>query len=316
MADTTSPIVWGYIIISKAKNRKQQKSSRLITSVISFAERWIILMQKLKTEMRNSNSTHIDSMDTMSMLNLINAEDFNSVRAVESALPQIAIAVDAITKILNGGGRLFYIGAGTSGRIAITDAAECPPTYGVPPGLVIGVIAGGKRCIVEPSEGAEDVYENGQKDLEAHNFNGKDAIVGISAAGGAAYIVGALEYANSLGAVTIGLSCNEGSKVLKITKIPILTDTGPEVITGSTRMKAGTAQKLVLNMLSTCAMIKTGKVYENYMINLKPSNIKLKRRMIGIVSDILQVDSNTAEDLLNKNEWNIRKAISGCKRQC
>jgi len=263
----------------------------------------------LKTEMRNPNSTHIDKMDTLSMLKVINEENFNSVRAVEQATSQIAIAVDAIVDVFNQEGRLFYIGAGTSGRLGILDAAECPPSYGVPFGLVIGVIAGGARCIVEPSEDAEDIYENGIKDLKEYNFSEKDALVGISAAGGAAYILGAIEYANSLGAVTIGLSCNEGSKVLQASKIPILTDTGAEVVTGSTRMKAGTSQKLVLNMLSTCAMIKTGKVYENYMINLKPSNIKLKRRIIGIVSDLAGVDEGQAERLLAENDWKIRNAV-------
>lgn len=259
--------------------------------------------------MRNPKSTHIDKMDTISMVNLISDENINAFTAVKKAADQIAKAVDAITKRIKNGGRLFYIGAGTSGRLAVADAAECPPTYGVSRDLVVGIIAGGEKCLTNASEGDEDKYDMSIKDLKAYDFNYKDALVGISAAGGAAYIVGALDYANSLGALSVGLSCNENSPVLNAASVPILTDTGAEVITGSTRMNAGTAHKMVLNILSTCAMVKTGKVYENYMINLKPSNIKLRNRMIGIVSNITDTDSKKSQELLEQGNWEIRKAL-------
>jgi N-acetylmuramic acid 6-phosphate etherase len=246
---------------------------------------------------------------TTDMLKIINEENMNSVKAVEAELENIAKAVDAASEALAKGGRMLYIGAGTSGRIAIMDAAECPPTYGVSHDTVIGIIAGGEKCLVRAGEGGEDVAEAGVADLARYDITEKDIVVGISVAGGAAYVLAAIEYAKSKGAKTVGLTSNADSQLAKISDIAICPDTGAEVITGSTRMKGGNAQKFILNMLSTCTMIKNGYVYENLMINLKPSNIKLKARMISIVCDILSCSSEKAEGLLEENEWCIRKAI-------
>ena len=264
----------------------------------------------LKTEMRNDKTTNIDKMDTLSMLKIINEENMNSVKAVENELENIAKAVDEAAIRMAEGGRMFYIGAGTSGRIAIMDAAECPPTYGVEQDKVVGIIAGGEKCLVRAGEGGEDIAEAGVKDLAKYTITEKDVVVGISVAGGAAYVIAAIEYAKSKGALTVGLTSNKDSKLSSIVEIAICPDTGAEVITGSTRMKGGNAQKFVLNMLSTCVMIKNGYVYQNLMINLKPSNIKLKARMISIVQDIRSCSSEEAERLLDENDWSIKKVLN------
>lgn len=263
----------------------------------------------LKTEMRNPATTHIDRMSTLDMLQVINQENMNAVRAVEAATADIARAVDAVAACFEKGGRLFYIGCGTSGRIGVIDAAECPPTYGVPREQVIGIIAGGLKCMAQAAESEEDDASAGQRDLSAYQVTERDAVMGISSAGGAAYVVGALEYARSQGACTISLSSNADTPIEHAADIAIITDTGAEVVTGSTRMKSGTAQKLVLNMISTCAMIKTGKVYENMMINLRPSNQKLKERMVRIVCEIKHISHDEAEQLLDAHGWNIRSAV-------
>jgi len=270
-------------------------------------------MPKLLTEQRNLNTINIDKMGTAEMLAQISKEDYNAVKAVESAHPQIARAVDLITEKLANGGRLFYAGAGTSGRVAVLDASECPPTYGVPYEMVVALMAGGEACLARAGEGEEDIYENGEIDLKSHNFTKDDILVGISAAGGAPFVLGCIDYAKSLGANTIAVSSNDASELMQKADISIFTNTGAEVVTGSTRMKAGTAQKLVLNMLSTCAMIKLGKVYENYMINLEPSNIKLRHRMVTIVADVLKIDLDLAEQLLEKHNWKIRTVIDNEK---
>ena len=264
----------------------------------------------LRTEMRNPNTTHIDKMSTMEMLQVIQAENINAVNAVGAQLENIGKAVDAITEAFNAGGRLIYMGAGTSGRTGVIDATECPPTFGVAPGQVVGIIAGGKETMFRASENQEDNAEAGVKDLKEKELTGKDVVVGVSAAGGAAYVIGGLEYAKSLGCVTVGLTSNAGTLLDQTADISIVCDTGPEVITGSTRMKAGTSQKLVLNMLSTCPMIKTGKVYENLMINLSATNEKLIQRMKRIVSEITGITTDEAEKYLQQSDWNIRKAIA------
>jgi N-acetylmuramic acid 6-phosphate etherase len=263
----------------------------------------------LKTEMRNEASMHIDRMDTLSMMRLISEENMNAARAVDAVLDKIAEVCDAVANAFENGGRLFYIGAGTSGRLGVIDAAECPPTFGVPRGQVIGIIAGGEKCMVQAAENEEDNAEAGKKDLQKYDFCEKDIVIGISASGGAAYVVGALEYANRLGAVSVSLSSNADTPMERVAKIAIVVDTGAEVITGSTRMKSGTAQKLVLNMISTGAMVRTGKVYENMMINLRPSNIKLRARMIRIVCEILHCNAEEAEALLEANGWSIKEAV-------
>ena len=262
----------------------------------------------LKTEQRNPKSTHIDKMSTLDMVKLMSEENYVAVKAVEDAAQSIAEAVDAIAFSMENGGRLYYIGAGTSGRLGVLDASECPPTFGVSADLVSGIIAGGYDCLVKASEGGEDSYENGILDVK-DRLRAGDVIVGISAAGGAKYVIGALEWAKANGCVTVGVTSNADSLLAKNADIAIFTDTGAEVITGSTRLKAGTAQKLVLNILSTAAMVKTGRVYENLMINLRPTNEKLRRRVISIVCEIKNVDEDEAIALLDANEWNIRKAV-------
>ncbi|MBE6938479.1 MAG: N-acetylmuramic acid 6-phosphate etherase [Ruminococcaceae bacterium] len=263
----------------------------------------------LRTEMRNEATMHIDQMDSLSMVKLINAENMNAVLAVEKALDSVSAVIDAVAECFEKGGRLFYVGAGTSGRLGVVDASECPPTFGVPREQVVGVIAGGKECMFRSAEACEDDAAAGKRDLEAEGVCEKDIVVGISASGGAAYVVGALEYANSVGAVSVSLANNPDSPMEKVAKMSVVTDTGPEVITGSTRMKSGTAQKLVLNMISTCAMVKTGKVYENMMINLRPTNKKLKARMVRIVSEIKNCGEEEATALLEENNWVIRDAV-------
>lgn len=263
----------------------------------------------LKTEMRNPKTTHIDKMSPLEIAKIMNEENACCVQAVEAELPQVALAIDAIAESLQKGGRLYYVGAGTSGRLGIVDAAECPPTFGVPNDTVIGLMAGGLGAMVNASENREDDPEASVAELKEHNLNGNDVVVGISAAGGAAYVCNAVDYAKSLGCTTVGITSNKGSKLDTIADIPISPDTGAEVITGSTRLKAGTAQKLILNMLSTGAMIRSGYVYENLMINLKPTNTKLKNRVIGIVSEITGDSMEESEARLERNNWVIKEAI-------
>ncbi|MBR3956187.1 MAG: N-acetylmuramic acid 6-phosphate etherase [Clostridia bacterium] len=263
----------------------------------------------LNTEKRNQNTTKLESMSTTEIVKIINEENSTVTAAVDKALPAIAKACDAVTTAIQNGGRVFYIGAGTSGRLAVCDAAECPPTFGVPYDLFNGIIAGGNDSMFRASENKEDSAELAVIDLKEHNVCAKDVIIGISASGSAAYVIGALEYAKSIGAVTVAIANNPETKMQSLADIGICADTGPEVITGSTRMKAGTAQKIILNMISTTAMVKCGYVYENLMINLKPTNKKLKNRMIGIVQEILQCTAEEAINRLEKSDWVIREAI-------
>lgn len=263
----------------------------------------------LRTEMRNEKTKNIDKMSTADMIKLMNEENMNAVKAVEKCYEDIAKAIDVISERMAKGGRLFYVGAGTSGRLGVIDAAECPPTFGVDYDKVVGIMAGGKEAMFRANEGGEDKAECGREDLVKYNLTENDSVVGVSAAGGASYVVGALEYARECGCATVALTCNPDTKISKAAEISIFTDTGAEVITGSTRLKAGTSQKLVLNMISTCCMVKNGYVYENLMINLKPTNIKLRDRMIRIVCDILGTDYETSEVRLERNDWNIRKAV-------
>lgn len=263
-----------------------------------------------KTEMRNPDSMHMDRMETADMARLVITANYDAVRAAEQAVSAIAEAVDAIAGAFEIGGRLFYVGAGTSGRLGVLDAAECPPTFGVPYEQVQGIIAGGNERMFRAGENAEDDYAQGCAVIGAHDVTAHDVVVGISSAGNAAYVVGALEAAKERGCVTVGISCNEDAAILRVAAIPIFTDTGAEVLTGSTRLKAGTAQKIVLNTLTTCAMAKTGKVYENMMINLSPSNEKLRRRVVRIVCEILSCNEQEATARLEANGWNIRSAVS------
>lgn len=267
----------------------------------------------LRTEMRNPDTYNISNMPALEIVNIINRENENVIAAIDKAQPAIAEACDATAAAIQNGGRVFYIGAGTSGRLGVCDAAECPPTYGVSYELFTAIIAGGRDSMFRASENAEDDPQRCVVDMQAHDFCSKDILIGISASGSAAYVIGAVEYAKSLGAKTVSITNNPGTALAAAADIDICADTGPEVITGSTRMKAGTAQKIILNMISTIAMVKCGHVYENLMINLKPTNKKLRRRMIGIVVDILHCNEETAEQLLDKHNWSIRAVVDNEK---
>ena len=263
----------------------------------------------LKTEMRNPDTYGIDKMSTSQMLEIINNENAKVTVAVEKALPEIALVCDAVADAIKSGGRIFYIGSGTSGRLAVCDAAECPPTFGVPYDLFNGIIAGGEKCMFRAAENAEDNPEAGIDDLKERNFCGKDILIGISASGSAAYVISAVNYAKSIGAKAFSITNNPESELGEAADVDICADTGAEVVTGSTRMKAGTAQKIILNMISTASMVKCGHVYENMMINLRPTNKKLRRRMIRIVTEILGCTDEKAEKLLEESNWSIRSAI-------
>src|ERR1700680_4294409 len=237
------------------------------------------------TEQRNPRTRGIDAKSAIEILRAIHREDASVAKSIASALPAIARAVDAIAGALQQGGRLFYVGAGTSGRLAALDAAEIPPTFGTPSRMVQAVIAGGRRALHHAVEGAEDNRTKGAKDLAARGLNAKDAIVGIAASGGTPYVLGALEFAKRKGAVVIGITSNPRTPITQVAHISIVTPTGSEVITGSTRMKAGTAQKLVLNMLSTATMIRLGRVYDNWMIGVALTNRKLQARGLRILME-------------------------------
>jgi N-acetylmuramic acid 6-phosphate etherase len=266
----------------------------------------------LPTEARNPASEHLDELSTLEMLAVINAEDAKVASAVQAELPNVARAVDAITERFGRGGRLFYIGAGTSGRLGVLDASECPPTFSVPAELVQGLIAGGDRALRLSSEHSEDSREEGARDLAAAGFatEGKpDTLVGIAASGRTPYVLGAVEYAKGLGALTIGLSCAPGSALAQAAEIAITPATGAEVLTGSTRMKAGTATKLVLNMLSTGVMVRTGATFGNLMVNVRPTNAKLVDRAQRIIAEAVGCDLATAKRLLEESGSNVKTAI-------
>jgi N-acetylmuramic acid 6-phosphate etherase len=264
--------------------------------------------KQLLTETRHPDTHRIDQLSTLEMLEVINAADRTVAEAVHAELPRIALAVDGIADRLEKGGRLFYTGAGTSGRLGVLDASECPPTYNVDPGLVVGLIAGGDFALRHSIEGAEDDAQQGVEDLKEQGLRTADALVGIAASGRTPYVIGGLVYANQLGALTVGLSCVPGSEVERRAQIGITPAVGPEVITGSTRMRAGTATKLVLNMLSTGAMIRIGMVYGNLMVNVQPTNVKLKDRAIRIIAEATEVEEDRAEELLTQ-AGTVRTAI-------
>lgn len=266
-------------------------------------------MKILRTEERNEKTTHIDKMTAEEMMRVIQEENYNAVKAIESEIPAISEAVEQISARMKEGGRLFYVGCGTSGRLGVLDASECPPTYGVSYDTVIGVMAGGAKALSQAGEAEEDSFEDGCRDLLSYGVTGKDSVVGISVSGGAAYVLGALETAKNAGALTVALSCNEGCPIEALAEICIHPDTGAEVVTGSTRMKAGSAHKMIVNMISTGVMIRLGHVYENLMINLQPSNIKLRDRMIRITCEITGLGYEDSERLLEENGFEIRRAV-------
>lgn len=263
----------------------------------------------LVTESRNKDSENIDMLSTVEMLKVINQEDKKVALAVEAIIPEIAKVVDLIANAFQSGGRLIYTGAGTSGRLGILDASECPPTYGSNPDLVIGLIAGGHTAILKAVENAEDNVELGASDLERIGFNEKDVLVGIAASGRTPYVLGAMNYAKSIGATVATLSCNANSPMTQIADISLTPVVGPEVVTGSSRMKAGTAQKLVLNMLTTGAMIRTGKVFGNLMVDVEATNAKLIQRQHNIVVEATGCSESQAAETLAQCNNHCKTAI-------
>lgn len=266
-------------------------------------------LAQMTTEQRNPRSMNIDCLSAIEIVQLINQEDQLVAKAVEKCIPHIAAAVEKIEHAFLNGGRLVYIGAGTSGRLGVLDASECPPTYGVSPEMVVGIIAGGERALRHPIEGAEDNRAQGRSDLQAVNFCEKDVLVGIAASGRTPYVIGALEYAKSLGATTISIASNANSAMAQIADIAIETLVGAEVLTGSSRMKSGTAQKLVLNMLTTASMIRIGKCYQNLMVDVQASNEKLKARAIKIVMEATECSKDIAETTLQQADNHAKLAI-------
>ena len=274
-----------------------------------MAENLLQTLSTLITEQRNPNSMHVDSLSALEIVQLMNKEDKQVPLAIEKCLPQIAQAVECIVAAFQQGGRLVYIGAGTSGRLGVLDASECPPTFGVSPEMVKGIIAGGERALRHPIEGAEDSKAQAVVDLQTIQFSSKDVLVGIAASGRTPYVIGALEYAKSLGSVTVSIASNPNSAMANIVDIAIDTVVGPEVLTGSSRLKSGTAQKLVLNMLTTASMILMGKCYQNLMVDVQASNEKLKARAIRIVMQATDCDKTLAEETLKLAEQNAKLAI-------
>ncbi|EJL89990.1 N-acetylmuramic acid-6-phosphate etherase [Pantoea sp. RIT-PI-b] len=266
-------------------------------------------LSQMITEGRNPASQNIDELSTEAMLRVINDEDKKVALAVEAIVPQIAQVVDAITAAFSKGGRLIYCGAGTSGRLGILDASECPPTFGTPRSQVVGLIAGGHTAILQAVENAEDNVEQGAQDLRDIAFAANDVLVGIAASGRTPYVLGALAYAKQQGALTAALTCNPNSPMSHAADVALTPVVGPEVVTGSSRMKAGTAQKLVLNMLTTGAMIRSGKVYGNLMVDVEATNQKLVQRQVNIVKQATDCDDATAQQALAACQGHCKTAI-------
>lgn len=267
-----------------------------------------VKINHLLSEQRNPNTMNLDDMSVEEFLTVMNKEDQSVALSVEKVLPQVAEAVKHIVEGLKKGGHLYYVGSGTSGRLGVLDAVECPPTFGTTD-EVVGIIAGGDSAFVKAKEGAEDSLEGGMKDIEERNITENDTVVGIAASGRTPHTIGALTRAKELGAFTVALACNPGSEIGKVAEIAIEVATGPEVISGSTRLKAGTAQKMVLNMLSTASMIGIGKTYQNLMVDMKSTNAKLKERSLRILMEATGCDYETAKEYVVKSEGHIKTAI-------
>ena len=264
---------------------------------------------KLDTEQRNKETMNLDRMSVREALVGMNKEDRKVAEAIEEVLPEIEEAVHVIIEKFNAGGRLIYIGAGTSGRLGVLDAAECPPTFGAPKEQVVGIIAGGDKALTEAIEGSEDHLEMGEEDLKTIGLTKDDVVVGLAASGRTPYVIGALEYANSIHAPTVAVACTRESEIGKVANIAIEATPGPEVLTGSTRLKAGTTQKLILNMLSTISMVGIGKAYKNLMVDVQPSNEKLISRAINIVMQATKAEEKVAEQKLEESGENVKAAI-------
>jgi N-acetylmuramic acid 6-phosphate etherase len=266
-------------------------------------------INQLTTESRNPASAHLDEMSIADIVTLMNQEDAKVSQSIQSQLPAIAKAVALIVAAFKAGGRLIYMGAGTSGRLGVLDAAECVPTFGTDPAMVRGIIAGGQKAMTVAVEGAEDSLTLGGQDLKDLTLTAHDAVVGIAASGRTPYVIGALTYANEIGAATISLACNDHAEISNIAQVAIEVTPGPEVLSGSTRLKAGTAEKMVLNMLSTISMVKIGKVYHNLMVDVKPTNEKLVIRAKHIIELATGVDSTTASTLFESAGHDVKTAI-------
>lgn len=279
----------------------------------------MLQLSKMTTETRNPKTLELDAMSTTDILHVMNEEDRLLAEVIAKELGPIEKAVETIAASFEKGGRLIYVGAGTSGRLGLLDAVECPPTFGTVPEQVVGLLAGGHKAFVKAVEGAEDSKELGRGDLEVIKLTDKDTVVGIAASGRTPYVVGALEYANSVGASTVALACNKGSEIGRVSKIVIEVVPGPEILTGSTRLKAGTVQKMVLNMLSTVSMIRVGKVYKNLMVDVQQTNEKLHVRAENIVMEIISCDRVEARNYLKESEGSVKVAIImylvGCKKE-
>ena len=296
----------------------------------------MIDLTKLTTEQRNPNSMELDKMSALEIVTLMNQEDNNVIKGVKEVLPQVAQACQWASESILADARIIYIGAGTSGRLGLLDAVECPPTFGVDPSQVVGLLAGGPSAFVKAAEGTEDKEYLGAEELKKINLTKEDIVIGLAASGRTPYVIGGLNYANELGCKTVAIACNKNSKIGTIAKLAIEPVAGPEVLIGSTRLKSGTSQKMVLNMISTCSMILAGKVYENLMVDVKPTNEKLAARAtniivaaidctlekaeetfekadrsvkVAIVMILLDCDANKAKELLDKNHGFIRKAL-------
>ncbi|HHF2940012.1 TPA: N-acetylmuramic acid 6-phosphate etherase [Vibrio diabolicus] len=269
----------------------------------------IAALSHLVSEGRNPETMDIDLLPSFDIVQRLNQQDKLVPIAVEKVLPEIAQAVDKITEAFKVGGRLFYIGAGTSGRLGVLDASECPPTFGTDPEMVVGIIAGGKEAMFRAKEGAEDAPVLGEQDLKENALTQRDVVVGIAASGRTPYVIGGLEYANELGATTVALSCNPDSPIADIADIAISPVVGPEALTGSTRLKSGTAQKLVLNMLTTASMIRLGKSYQNLMVDVKATNAKLVARAARIVMQATDCTNQEAKTALKETDYDAKLAI-------
>ncbi len=264
---------------------------------------------KLISETRNPNTLRLDEMSTLEMVTAFNQEDRTVPEAIARVLPQVAEAVDLAAAALRAGGRIIYLGAGTSGRLGVLDASECPPTFGVDHGVVVGLIAGGPGALLKAVEGAEDSLTLGAEDLQAIALAPRDLVVGLAASGRTPYVIGALRHARQAGCATVAISCNPDSPIAREAQVAISPVVGPEALTGSTRLKSGTAQKLVLNMISTGAMVKTGKVYQNLMVDVKATNVKLVDRACRIVVEATGAERHDAEQALQQTGFEVKPAI-------
>ncbi|MCT4631212.1 MAG: N-acetylmuramic acid 6-phosphate etherase [Firmicutes bacterium] len=274
------------------------------------------ILESLGTESVNKNTNNIDQMNTLEIVRTMNDEDYKVPMAVKEEIQEISKAVDTIVKSFRKNGRLFYIGAGTSGRLGVLDASECPPTFNTDPNMVIGLIAGGDYALRNAMEGVEDSQDEGASDLKKYELSSNDVVVGIAASGRTPYVLGGLKYARNIGASTISVACNKGAKISSEADISIEVNVGPEVLTGSTRLKSGTAQKMVLNILTTASMIKIGKTYKNYMVDLQAKNEKLRIRSMNIVNELTGLTSEESEKILIEAGWRVKTALIMALKNC